>query len=143
MFFEPNILYLPKLPIKREALFNMQPLWKLATHKQDLKPIPAKQKGIQEEAIRPKEKWVFPRSVWNAILGQRPWGRRQETPVQAGTGNCWVFEEFLLGEHEFPQQTEWLGSWVARQRYRWAFCFDSSTLSDHISEDSGKDTSPL
>lgn len=56
MFFEPNILYLPKLPIKREALFNMQPLWKLATHKQDLKPISAKQKEIQEEAISPKEK---------------------------------------------------------------------------------------
>lgn len=63
MCFEPNILYLAKLPTKREALFNKQPLWKLATHKQDLNAIPAKQRGIREEAISPKEARIFPRSV--------------------------------------------------------------------------------
>lgn len=41
----------------------------------------------------PRRRGSFPDRYCNAILGQQPWGRHQETPVQAGTGNCWLFED--------------------------------------------------
>lgn len=81
-------------------------------HTRSQRVIPAK----EESKMKPRPQGgvrLFQIYTESAILGQQPWGRHGEPPVQGGTERCWLCEEFLSGGHEFPLQTAWIRSRVA------------------------------